>query len=296
MLTAKKPWHITGYSLTHNLVSCSKQLINLFLHLYYVHIVIQIGVFVWPIHTMLKINSRNILSHMMQVTEDIQAHKNSSNYACITRHQLTWKIADQLPKLGTHKEKHSSSLVKLIYNCSWSQSSHISLTETRNWYDWQRPMEIIQSNPPAGSPWAGDTGTHTGGFWISPDRENSQAPWAAYSKCYPHTKWFLLKLKWNLLHFSLWPLLLILSLGIAKKFGTILFTPAFEVFIYLNKIPSQCSFLLTEHAQLPQPLFERDVPDPWILSSSSFSRTEKLSNMSTGRWHIPILLSAGIKK
>jgi len=58
------------------------------------------------------------------------------------------------------------------------------ITQSQNVRGWKGPLWVIWSNPPAraGSPTVGCTGPCPGGSWISPERENPQPPWAAFSR------------------------------------------------------------------------------------------------------------------
>ncbi|XP_053858456.1 uncharacterized protein LOC128821433 isoform X2 [Vidua macroura] len=61
----------------------------------------------------------------------------------------------------------------------------------RDHQGWKGSLEITQSNPPAkaGSPGAGDTGTHPGGVGMSPEREILQPPCTAVPVlCHPQCK------------------------------------------------------------------------------------------------------------
>lgn len=96
--------------------------------------------------------------------------------------------------------------------------------------------------------------------------------------CLPQCKDHFAQLRWSFLCFTSWPLVLVLSLGIAEESGAILLTATFEIFYIL--VRSSLTLLRTKQARLPQSLssLERCLRPQtifmlicWILSFSSLS-------------------------
>lgn len=84
------------------------------------------------------------------------------------------------------------------------------------------------------------------GFGKSPRRETAQPPWVTYSQCLVTPSFLMFRT--NPLCFSLCPLALLLSLGIAEKSLT-LFAPSLQVFIYTDDIFPEHSFLQAKQSQ-----------------------------------------------
>lgn len=84
--------------------------------------------------------------------------------------------------------------------------------ESPNCWGWKGLLRIIQSNAAAkaGSPGADCTESHPGMFWVFPDRETPQPPWASCSSVLssppPHAGWCLAGFidDFNLLSGTLW--------------------------------------------------------------------------------------------
>ena len=70
----------------------------------------------------------------------------------------------------------------------------------------------------------------------------------------------------NLLCFSLCPLPLVLALGSHQKEpGSVLFSPSFQVFMYIDKIPLTLPFSMLNRSSFTPP-HRRDAPAPsWLL-------------------------------
>ena len=85
-------------------------------------------------------------------------------------------------RLLHHISKHFWEKLKAACNFAVSLPFH-RITESQNSRGWKGPLWVIKSNPPAeaGSPTAGCTGPCPGRFWISPEKETPQPPWAACS-------------------------------------------------------------------------------------------------------------------
>lgn len=81
------------------------------------------------------------------------------------------------------------------------------------------------------------------------------------------TLMFFLKLSWSFLCFGLWPLLLLLLLSTAEKGLAPCSQPTFEIFIYIDEIPSQPSLKEPGPAPAASP-YMGDAPEP---SSSLWS-------------------------
>lgn len=130
-------------------------------------------------------------------------------------------------------------------------------TQLDNFSGWKGPLENIQSNPSAkaGSPVAGDTDVCLGGFRMSPERETPHPPGQLF-QC-PAT---LLMLRWNLVCFCLWPLLLGLLWAPLKSLAPSPLGTCLGDYLYvLMRFHSQPSLLQTKQVQFS---FIRDAPDP----------------------------------
>ena len=82
------------------------------------------------------------------------------------------------------------------------------------------PWKVIKSKPRAGTgkPRWGHTGTHRGGFWMSPEKEIHHLSGSLFQcSVILSVKFFFLIVRWNLLCPSLHPLPLVLSLDVTEK-------------------------------------------------------------------------------
>jgi len=111
----------------------------------------------------------------------------------------------------------------------------------------------------------GCTGRHPGGSWISPEKENPQPPWAACSSAYCEEVPSHIGVELPMLQF------MVISPSPVptdcwKKVGHVSLTPTLKIFININKITSQSSFLKAEQTQFAQPFLVGEML--YILSGT----------------------------